>query len=58
VGKVNIYDNFDLASEYGVSNIPRLLFFKGGPQPVRQIVGLVQEKELVKAINEVLLPSA
>ena len=51
---MNIYDNYDLANEYGISSIPRVLIFKGGKKPVRQLAGLVPEKELAKALNEVL----
>jgi thioredoxin 1 len=54
VGKVNVDHNQELASRYGILNIPRVLFFKGGSQPVRQIVGLVPERELVDAINQLL----
>lgn len=30
VGKVNVDDNDDLPGEYGIRNIPTLLFFKNG----------------------------
>lgn len=54
VGKVNVDHNQELASRYGILNIPRVLFFKGGSQPVRQIVAPVPERELVDAINQLL----
>lgn len=54
VGKVNVSDNADLATQYGISSIPRVLLFHGGAEPVRKMVGLVAEKDLVKAINAVL----
>jgi thioredoxin 1 len=54
VGKVDIYDNFGLAGEYQISSIPRVLVFKGGNKPVRQFAGLVSERELAKALDEVL----
>jgi thioredoxin 1 len=57
VGKVNVSEQFDLASQYGVSSIPRVLFFRGGDQPIRQLVGFVPEQELVKVVNEVFQPS-
>src|SRR6202453_4679709 len=43
VGKVNIDENFELANEFGISTIPRVLVFKGTAQPVHQIVGLTTE---------------
>ena len=30
VGKCDVEDNEDLAVEYGIRNIPTILFFKGG----------------------------
>lgn len=30
VGKVNVDENDELPSEYGIRNIPTILFFKGG----------------------------
>jgi thioredoxin 1 len=54
VGKVDVDDNQDLATKYGVMNIPRVLIFKGGDQPVRQMVGLQSEREIVNVLNNVL----
>jgi thioredoxin 1 len=54
VGKVNVDDAQDLAAKYRIINIPRVLIFKGGEQPVKTIVGLVSEADLVKNINSVL----
>jgi thioredoxin 1 len=54
VGKLNVDDSPDVAVKYGVTNIPRVLVFKGSDKPVRQVVGLVSENELVKTINGVL----
>ena len=54
VGKVNIDDNQELAVKYGVTNIPRLLLFKGSDKPLRTLVGLTSEAELAKLLNEVL----
>jgi thioredoxin 1 len=54
VGKVDVDDNQDLAIKYQVMNIPRVLIFKGGDQPVRQMVGLQSERDIVNALNGVL----
>ena len=54
VGKLNIDDAQDLAAKYGVTSIPRVLIFKGGEKPVKSIVGLVSEAELVRNLNSVL----
>jgi thioredoxin 1 len=54
VGKLNVDDSPDVATKYGVTSIPRVFVFKGGEQPVKQVVGLVSENELVKMINSVL----
>ncbi len=54
VGKVNVDENFELSNEFGISTIPRVLVFKGNPQPVHQIVGLTSEMELTKMLNQLL----
>lgn len=54
VGKLNVDESPDLATTYGVTNIPRILIFKGSDKPRKTIVGLVHETELVKSINAVL----
>ncbi len=54
VGKLNVDEAQDLAAKYRVTNIPRVLIFKGGDQPQRTIVGLASEAEIVKNINSVM----
>jgi thioredoxin 1 len=54
VGKLNIDQNQDLATQYNATSIPRLLFFKGSDKPLETIVGLVPEQKVVDAINRVL----
>jgi thioredoxin 1 len=54
VGKVNVDENPDLATEYGVVNIPRVLVFKGSARPLHTLVGLQPEAELVKLLKGVL----
>ena len=54
VGKLNVDDSPNVASQYGVTSIPRVFIFKGGDKPVKQVVGLVSENDLTKMINSVL----
>ena len=54
VGKLNVDEAPDVAVKYGVTNIPRVLIFKGGDKPKKTIVGLTSESELVKSINGLL----
>ena len=54
MGKVDIAENQDLAFEYGINSIPRVLVFKGGKKPLRQVAGLASEKQLVQLLNETL----
>lgn len=53
VGKLNIDEHPDLAAQYGVNSIPRLLVFKGSPTPVQAVVGLRGEAELAQLLNSV-----
>jgi len=53
VGKVNIDENGDLAAQYGVNSIPRLLVFKGSATPITSIVGLKNEAELTQLLTSV-----
>ena len=54
VGKLNVDDAQEIAIKYGIINIPRVLIFKGGDQPVRTFVGITSERELVNTINTVM----
>ncbi len=54
VGKLNVDDAQDIASQFGVTSIPRVFVFKGGDRPQRTVVGLTSEAELVKMINSVI----
>jgi thioredoxin 1 len=51
VGKVNVDENGDLAAQYGISSIPRLLVFKGSERPVESITGLRGESELAQMLT-------
>lgn len=53
VGKCDVEENEDLAMEFGIRNIPTILFFKGG-QMVNKMVG-AQSKEKFKEAFEKLL---
>ena len=46
IGKLNVDENRETASDYSVMSIPTLIIFKGG-KVVKQLVG-VQAKESLK----------
>jgi len=50
IGKVNVDDETELASEYNVRAIPTLLLFKAGEQ-VEQFVGMTNKADLVSKIE-------
>ena len=54
VGKVDVSDNFDLASEFSISSVPRVLVFHRNPKPLHHLRGLVAEGELVKLLKQML----
>lgn len=51
IGKVNVEDEQDLAVQFGVRNIPTILFFKNG-QVVDKQVGMVPKAALTEIINK------
>lgn len=53
VGMVNVDDEAELASRYGILSIPTLLVFKGG-EVVRQQVGAVPRSAIEQLVNEVV----
>ena len=53
IAKINIDDNPQTPSKYGVRGIPNLIVFQGG-QVKEQIVGAVPKAQLVKAITTVV----
>lgn len=53
VGKCDIEENEDVAFEFGVRNIPTLLFFKGG-ELVDKYVGFAHKAELDKKFQALL----
>jgi thioredoxin 1 len=54
VGKLNVDDHPDLAAQFGINSIPRILVFKGGAMPVESITGLRGEAELAQMLNRVI----
>lgn len=52
-GKVNVDENRDLSSRYGVRGIPSLLLFKGG-KVVDQMVGVHTKQEIADLIEKAL----
>jgi len=53
VVKMNVDDNPQTPSRYGVRGIPNLILFKGG-EVAEQIVGAVPRAQLVRAIDDAL----
>lgn len=53
VGKCDVEDNDDLTIEFGVRNIPTILFFKGG-QLVDKHVGAITKGDLQKKFDALL----
>jgi thioredoxin 1 len=51
VGKVNIDDHQNLATQYRINSIPTLLFFKNG-QVVDQVVGLRSKKDFKAKLDQ------
>ena len=50
VGKLNVEENIEVASRYGITGLPTLMIFKGG-QVSEQRVGLISKDGLVKLID-------
>ncbi|NLU50425.1 MAG: thioredoxin [Syntrophomonadaceae bacterium] len=53
VGKVNVDENRDLATRYGIMSIPTLIVFKNGKE-IQRIVGYRGKQGIVEVINEVI----
>ena len=53
VGKVNVDENSDLPSQYGIRNIPTILFFKGG-ELVSKLVGAQSKAKLQEEAQKLL----
>jgi thioredoxin 1 len=53
IGKVNIDDHQELATQFGIQSIPTLLLFQQG-QVVEQVVGLRSKRELKAKFDRVV----
>ena len=53
ISKVNVDDNPEICSKYGIRNIPTILFFKDG-EVVDKQVGATQKNVLLDKINALL----
>ena len=52
-GKVNVDDNDETCSAYGIMNIPTILYFKNG-ELVNRSVGAMRKPDLQKLFEELL----
>ena len=53
VGKCDVEENDELAEEFGIRNIPSILFFKGG-QIANKVVGAQSEAKLDEVFQSLL----
>jgi len=50
IGKINVDENQELATRYGVQAIPTMIIFKSGV-PVDRIVGTTSKEEIIKRLG-------
>lgn len=53
IGKVNVDENPDTATKYGIRNIPTILFFKNG-EVVDKVVGIVPKEKLTEKLDALM----
>ena len=53
VAKCNVDDADEIAAQFGIRNIPTLIFLKGG-QPVARMVGVVSKEDIVAQLEALL----
>ena len=53
IGKCDVEENEDMASEFGIRNIPTILFFKGD-EVVNKLVGAEPKAKIEEAIKQLL----
>lgn len=54
VGKLNVDENQQIASKYGIMSIPTIMILKNG-QPVKTMIGAQSKENYRKEIEEVLV---
>ena len=50
IGKLNVDNDAEVASQYGIRSIPCLLFFKGG-KVEKQVVGAIDKSEIASILD-------
>jgi thioredoxin 1 len=53
IGKVNVDNNPNVSAQFGVRNIPTILFIKGG-EVVDKVVGAVPKAQLASKLDAIL----
>ena len=53
IGKCDVEENEELATEFGIRNIPTILFFKQG-EAIDKVVGFQQKAKLQELIDKML----
>jgi thioredoxin 1 len=53
IGKVNVDNNPSVSAQFGVRNIPTILFIKGG-EVVDKVVGAVPKTQLASKLDAIL----
>ncbi len=53
IGKVDVDENNDISVEYGIRNIPALLFFKDG-KVVDKIIGSTTKDKIIEKLESLL----
>lgn len=53
IGKLNVDENQNTPSNFGIMNIPTMILFKGGKE-VERIIGAMPKGDLQKKIDKVL----
>ena len=53
IGKLNVDENQDTPTKFGVMNIPTMIFFRGGKE-VERLVGAMSKSDLQKKIDRLI----
>jgi thioredoxin 1 len=53
IGKINVDENQNTPTQFGVMNIPTLIFFRNGKE-VERVVGALSKTDLQKKVDRVL----